>query len=72
MNSAVVKRPLFSRSQWVKFIGGIGKIKNFWLDAGAWIYAVEMRSDKSKGEDEEEKLTILLHESDIQMIIKFE
>ena len=71
MNSAVVKRPLFSRSQRVKFIGGFGEIKNFWLDAGAWIYAVEMKSDKSKGEDEE-NLTVLLHESDIQMIIKFE
>ena len=72
MNSAVVKRPLFSRSQWVQFIGGIGEIKNFWLDSGAWIYAVEMQSDSSKGNEKEGRLTILLHESDIQMIIKFE
>ena len=71
MNSAVTKGPLFSRAQWVKFIGGIGRIRNFWLDSGVWIYAVEMESNAAQAE-EEGKLTILLHESDIQMIMKFE
>ena len=71
MNSAVTKRPLFSRTQWVKFIGGTGKIRNFWLDSGAWVYAVEMEPDAAKGE-EGDRLTILLHESDIQAIMEFE
>ena len=70
MNSAVIKRPLFSRTQEVKFIGGVGRIRNVWLDSGGWIYAVEMDSDIAAGE--EGSLKILLHESDIQVIMKFE
>lgn len=65
MNSTIAKKPLFSRTQWVKFIGGIGKIKDFWLDSGAWIYAVEMKPDTAT--EAEDRLTILLHEPDIQI-----
>lgn len=63
--------PKFSTNQIVRFIGGVGKIKNYRPDAGTWTYAVEMEMgplpDVGRVGFE---TTIILYESDIQAVIK--
>lgn len=63
--------PKFSTNQIVQFIGGVGKIKNYRPDSGTWTYAVEMEMgplpDVGRVGFE---TTIILHESDIQPVIK--
>jgi len=56
----------FQKGEKVKFLGGVGTIKNFQLEAGSWTYAVEM----AMGPEPEMgrigyETTVLLDESDL-------
>jgi hypothetical protein len=41
-SSLLTKKSRFSYNQQVYFIGGIGIVKDYYFDAGKWIYTVEM------------------------------
>ncbi|AKG20379.1 hypothetical protein [Calothrix sp. 336/3] len=34
--------PRFEKNQTVEFVGGIGKIKNYYSESNSWVYLVEM------------------------------
>jgi len=40
--TAVMTMPKFSPDQFVRFIGGQGKVREFHADSGNWTYLVEM------------------------------
>lgn len=42
MGTSSIAAPIFSKDQSVEFIGGTGKIKNYHLELGGWVYLVEM------------------------------
>ncbi len=42
MMGSVLSVPKFSQNQFVRFIGGEGKVKHFRPTAGSWLYTVEM------------------------------
>ena len=37
--------PTFEKNQTVEFVGGIGKIKDYYSESDSWIYLVEMPMD---------------------------
>ena len=59
--------PQFTKEQYVGFIGGRGQIKSLWTESGAWVYAVEIARQLSRGmNDCSKKATVLLlHEAEL-------
>lgn len=56
----------FRKGEKVQFLGGVGTVKNFQLEAGSWTYAVEM----AMGPEPEMgrigyETTVLLDEADL-------
>ncbi|MBD1821919.1 hypothetical protein H6F51_05330 [Cyanobacteria bacterium FACHB-DQ100] len=67
--TAVMTMPKFSPDQFVRFIGGQGKVREFRADAGNWSYLVEMEM----GEEPEMgrigfETMILLPETDLNAL----
>ncbi len=67
--AAVMTMPKFSPDQFVRFIGGMGKVREFHADAGNWSYLVEMEM----GEEPEMgrigfETMILLPETDLNAL----
>jgi hypothetical protein len=42
MRSNIIPAPRFEKNQTVEFVGGIGKIKNYYSESNSWIYLIEM------------------------------
>jgi hypothetical protein len=42
MRENTIPVPRFEKNQIVEFVGGIGKIKNYYSESNKWIYLVEM------------------------------
>ena len=42
MAATITKVPQFRKGERVRFVGGVGTINNYQLEAGNWTYAVEM------------------------------
>jgi len=66
MTVTMPKASQFQKGEKVKFLGGVGTIKNFQLEAGSWTYAVEM----AMGPEPEMgrigyETTVLLDETDL-------
>jgi hypothetical protein len=38
----IISTPIFEKNQTVKFVGGRGKIKDYYAESNSWIYLVEM------------------------------
>lgn len=67
--AAVMTIPKFNRDQFVRFIGGQGKVREFRADSGNWSYLVEMEM----GEEPEMgrigfETMILLSEADLNVL----
>lgn len=61
-----MRRPRFHPEQWVQFIGGEGRIKDFYPDSGTWTYAVEMALNPELSRNRiGDETTILLQEADL-------
>jgi hypothetical protein len=62
--------PRFSKAQRVRFVGGVGTIKNYWLESGTWTYNIEMEMGPEPDAGRVGNETkILLHEADIHRVI---
>jgi hypothetical protein len=66
MVATVTKVPQFHKDESVKFMGGVGTIKSYQLEAGSWTYFVEM----DMGPEPEMgrigyETTVLLNEADL-------
>ncbi|AFZ30624.1 hypothetical protein Glo7428_2086 [Gloeocapsa sp. PCC 7428] len=66
MAATITKVPQFRKGENVKFVGGVGTIKSYQLEAGSWTYAVEM----AMGPEPEMgrigyETTVLLNEADL-------
>jgi hypothetical protein len=66
----VVTLPRFNKAQRVCFVGGIGTIRDYLPEPGAWIYIIEMEMgpEPEMGRVGSEA-TILLYEADIHQVI---
>lgn len=42
MSSNVLVCPKFSKEERVHFLGGMGTVRNYYPEPGAWVYLVEM------------------------------
>ncbi|MGH2414446.1 MAG: hypothetical protein ACRDEA_12335 [Microcystaceae cyanobacterium] len=42
MRANVISAPRFQKNQTVEFVGGTGKIKNYYSESDSWIYLIEM------------------------------
>lgn len=51
MTTNVLVLPKFNHGQMVKFIGGVGTIKNYRPESGSWVYLVEMEMKLEPGID---------------------
>ncbi len=59
-------KPQFSQEQWVRFIGGEGRVKGFYADSGTWTYAVEMVLNPNPALARlGDETTVLLQEADL-------
>lgn len=66
MTATIIKAPQFRKGVNVKFMGGVGTVKNYQLEAGSWTYTVEM----AMGPEPEVgrigyETTVLLNEADL-------
>lgn len=70
LSSPASSCPRYQPNQIVHFIGGKGKVKSFFQDAGSWIYAIEMEMGQmpEMGRIGFET-TILLTESDLEVLV---